>query len=87
MEQPRMCTPVKCNDLQISQGKKDVGNDKRFSGVLQVRDRQNRFNGLPHTDETVETVLTPPGRSITSLKRGVNESQQGLCGGLAKYPG
>src|SRR6266567_1514161 len=38
--------------------------------------RENRFNGLPHTAETVETVTTRLHPRNTQLKQGVNERLQ-----------
>ena len=35
----------------------------------------NRFNGLPQSDETVETVHFIARSAITPLKQGVNETR------------
>src|SRR5438046_1757560 len=48
-----------------------------FSWVRQRREKQNRFNDLPHHVQTVETVPTSPAWSPTPLKRGVNERASG----------
>ncbi|MEK7684725.1 MAG: hypothetical protein AAB466_04830, partial [Verrucomicrobiota bacterium] len=44
-----------------------------FSGVFGSHDEQNRFNGLPHAGETVETVPIATSSLFTQLKQGVNE--------------
>jgi len=44
-----------------------------FSWVWQRRQTRNRFNGLPHTVETVETVPARLDPCSTQLKQGVNE--------------
>jgi hypothetical protein len=47
---------------------KDVGNDKCFSWVWKRRQMKNRFNGLPHSVETVETVPSCSDPLLTQLK-------------------
>ena len=44
-----------------------------FSWVWKRREKGNRFNGLSHTVETVETVPTSANSNLTQLKQGVNE--------------
>ena len=44
-----------------------------FSWVFGSHDEQNRFNGLLHGVETVETVPTVTRSLFTQLKQGVNE--------------
>src|SRR5258706_8736027 len=44
-----------------------------FSWVWKRHQRENRFNGLPHPVETVETVLRRTKPLFTQLKQGVNE--------------
>jgi hypothetical protein len=45
-----------------------------FSWVWKRVETKNRFNGLPHAVETVETVTTLSVPIFTQLKLGVNES-------------
>jgi hypothetical protein len=49
-----------------------------FSWVRKRHENENRFNGLSHTAETVETVLTSTNPAATQLKQGVNESVLGV---------
>ena len=42
-------------------------------GVLHGAETQNRFNGFYSLSKTAEAVRTPPPRSYTPLKRGVNK--------------
>jgi outer membrane lipoprotein-sorting protein len=51
---------------------------RTFSWVWSRPERDNRFNGLPHTVETVETVPARLGPCSTQLKQGVNERGSGL---------
>lgn len=44
-----------------------------FSWVWLRKEAKNRFNGLLHTVETVETVTIVSGLICTQLKQGVNE--------------
>jgi hypothetical protein len=46
-----------------------------FSWVWKRHQEKNRFNGLPHTLETVETVPGHPELILTPLKRVVNEKK------------
>lgn len=44
-----------------------------FGWVWLRKEAKNRFNGLLHTVETVETVTIGSGLICTQLKQGVNE--------------
>ncbi len=44
-----------------------------FSWVWKCAQVKNRFNGLPHCVETVETVTNGSSPIFTQLKQGVNE--------------
>ena len=44
-----------------------------FSWVWKRDQVKNRFNGLPHSVETVETAATDSSPIFTQLKQGVNE--------------
>src|SRR6476660_4512507 len=44
-----------------------------FGWVVKCLDLDNRFNGLPHPAETVETDPVFPGPISTQLKQGVTE--------------
>jgi len=54
-----------------------------FSWVGKCLDQENRFNGLPHRAETVETVPVFLGPISTQLKQGVNE--RGLSASSFNY--
>src|SRR2546423_12308784 len=58
-----------------------------FSWVWKCHQRKNRFNGLPHTVETVETVPRHPKPLFTQLKQGVNESMLSRRASLCEISG
>ena len=68
---PASFPAVRCATLSAQAD--DFSLTRSFSWVWKRVEAQNRFNGLLHTVETVETVATAYGPSFTQLKQGVNE--------------
>jgi hypothetical protein len=58
-----------------------------FSWVVKCLDFENRFNGLPHPAETVETVPAFSGPISTQLKQGVNKRGFRASSFDYEYPG
>ena len=56
-------------------------------GVLHGAETQNRFNGFYALSKTAEAVRTPPPRSYTPLKQGVNEKNPLRRAVFAKHSG
>ena len=46
----------------------------RFSGVGQMPGSENRFSGFKRSAQTAEAVRVRDQRTVTPLKRGVNET-------------
>src|SRR6266536_658224 len=63
----------KCKILRQRQRMRDLSLTPCFSWVWERQDVKNRFNGFPHTIETVETVPNGSDSLTTQLKQGVNE--------------